>query len=114
MRSPGRRHVREPPAANAGPALIAGKEVRRKIVALAARTLGVPEDDIVLDDGEAIARGGNRPRLSFGELARLAQGYAGVSFAPGRRRASSTPPISRRRRPPIATAPMSPKSRSIR
>ena len=31
----------------------------------------------------AIARAGNQPRLSFGELARLAQGMPGVSFAAG-------------------------------
>jgi carbon-monoxide dehydrogenase large subunit len=71
-------------AVNAGSsALIAGKAVREKIVALAALTLGVPASDIDLDNGEAIARGGNRPRLSFGELARLSQGMPGVSFAPG-------------------------------
>src|SRR5215468_5270558 len=71
-------------AVNAGSsALIAGKAVREKIVALAALTLGVPASDIDLDNGEAIARSGNRPRLSFGELARLAQGMPGVSFAPG-------------------------------
>ncbi len=71
-------------AVNAGSsALLAGQEVRKKIVALAALNLGVPESDIDLDDGEAIARGGNRPRLSFGELARLAQGMPGVSFAAG-------------------------------
>jgi len=64
-------------------ALLAGSAVREKIVALAALTLGVPESEIDLADGEAIARGGNRPRLSFGELARLAQGTAGVSFAAG-------------------------------
>jgi carbon-monoxide dehydrogenase large subunit len=69
---------------NAGSsALMAGTEVRRKMVALAALTLGVPEGEIDLEDGEAIARGGNQPRLSFGELARLAQGTAGVSFAAG-------------------------------
>jgi aerobic carbon-monoxide dehydrogenase large subunit len=71
-------------AVNAGSsALLAGQEVRRKIVALAALNLGVPENDIDLEDGAAIARGGNRPRLSLGELARLAQGMPGVSFAAG-------------------------------
>jgi len=64
-------------------ALLAGDAVREKIVALAALTLGVPDGDIELADGEAIARGGNQPRLSFGDLARLAQGTAGVSFAAG-------------------------------
>jgi carbon-monoxide dehydrogenase large subunit len=71
-------------AVNAGSsALLAGRAVRQRIVALAALTLGVPESEIDLEDGEAIARGGNRPRLSFGELARLAQGVPGVSFAAG-------------------------------
>jgi aerobic carbon-monoxide dehydrogenase large subunit len=71
-------------AVNAGSsALMAGEAVRRKIVALASFTLGVAEDEIELADGEAIARGGNQPRLSFGELARLAQGMPGVSFAAG-------------------------------
>jgi aerobic carbon-monoxide dehydrogenase large subunit len=71
-------------AVNAGSsALLAGEAVRSKIVALAALTLGVAEDEIELADGEAIARGGNQPRLSFGELARLAQGMPGVSFAAG-------------------------------
>jgi aerobic carbon-monoxide dehydrogenase large subunit len=71
-------------AVNAGSsALIAGGEVRKKIVALAALTLGVPESDIDLEDGAAIARGGNRPRLTLGEIARLSQGMAGVSLAAG-------------------------------
>jgi aerobic carbon-monoxide dehydrogenase large subunit len=71
-------------AVNAGSsALMAGEAVRSKIVALAAFTLGVAEDEIELADGEAIARGGNQPRLSFGELARLAQGMPGVSFTAG-------------------------------
>jgi carbon-monoxide dehydrogenase large subunit len=71
-------------AVNAGSsALLAGREVRKKIIALAALTLGVPDAEIELEDGEAIARGGNRPTLSFGDLARLAQGVPGVSFAVG-------------------------------
>ena len=71
-------------AVNAGSsAHIAGLEVRNKIIALAARALGVPADDIDLEDGRAIGRGGNKPSLSFGELARLAQGMPGVSFAEG-------------------------------
>jgi carbon-monoxide dehydrogenase large subunit len=71
-------------AVNAGSsALIAGGEVRKKIVALAAHALGVPESEIDLEDGEAVAQGGNRPRLSLGELARLAQGMAGVSLPAG-------------------------------
>ena len=57
--------------------------VRKKVVALAARALGVAEDDIDVEDGRAIARGGNKPSMSFSELARMAQGMPGVSFAEG-------------------------------
>src|SRR5262249_11133738 len=71
-------------AVNAGSsAQIAGGGVRRQIIALAARTLGVPEGDIDLDDGRAIARGGNRPSLTLAELARLAQGVPGAAFPEG-------------------------------
>jgi len=71
-------------AINAGSsALLAGGNVRKQIVALAARVLGVAESDIDVADGAATARGGNRPSLSLGELARLAQGMPGFSFAPG-------------------------------
>jgi carbon-monoxide dehydrogenase large subunit len=71
-------------AVNAGcSAQIAGESVRRQIVALAARTLDLPESDIDIEDGQAIARGGNKPSLSFGELARLAQGIPGVSLPAG-------------------------------
>ncbi len=69
---------------NAGSsALISATTVRQQIVALAALTLGVPESEIDVEDGVAIARTGNRPTLSFGELAKLAQGVPGVSFAAG-------------------------------
>ena len=57
--------------------------VRKKVVDLAARVLAVAADDIDVEDGRAIARGGNKPSISFGELARLAQGMPGVSFAEG-------------------------------
>jgi carbon-monoxide dehydrogenase large subunit len=71
-------------AVNAGSsAAIAGDAVRGKIVQLAAHALGVAESDIDVDDGRAIARTGNRQSLSFGELARMAQGMPGFSFAPG-------------------------------
>jgi carbon-monoxide dehydrogenase large subunit len=71
-------------AINAGSsALIAGDSVRKQIVALAARTLGVPEAEIDVEDGRATARAGNKPSMSLGELARLAQGMPGFSFAPG-------------------------------
>jgi carbon-monoxide dehydrogenase large subunit len=69
---------------NAGcAAMAAGDNVRAQVVALAARALGVAEREIDVEDGRAIARGGNRPALSFGELARLAQGMPGFSFPAG-------------------------------
>ncbi len=71
-------------AINAGSsALMAGESVRKQIVALAARLLGVPEADIDVEDGRATARSGNKPSMSLGELARAAQGMPGFSFAPG-------------------------------
>jgi aerobic carbon-monoxide dehydrogenase large subunit len=71
-------------AINAGSsALMAGASVRKQIVALAARMLGVEERDIEVEDGRAGARTGNRPSLTLGELARLAQGMPGFSLAPG-------------------------------
>ena len=71
-------------AVNAGcSAQIAGETVRKKIIALAARALGVDETDIDLEDGKAIAISGNRPMVPFGELARLAQGIPGVSLPAG-------------------------------
>ena len=71
-------------AINAGnSAMMAGDTVKAQVVALAARTLGVPEAEIDVEDGRATARGGNKPTLSFGELARLAQGMPGFSFAAG-------------------------------
>jgi carbon-monoxide dehydrogenase large subunit len=71
-------------AVNAGSsAMIAGEVVRAQIVKLAAQTLGMPESDIDIEDGIAIARTGNRPSLTFRELARLAQGMPGFSLAPG-------------------------------
>ena len=69
-------------AINAGSsALIAGANVRKQIIALAARLLGLPEPDIEVEDGRATARGGNKPSITFGELARAAQGMPGFSFA---------------------------------
>src|SRR5262249_56624805 len=71
-------------AINAGSsALIAGASVRQQIVALAARVLGVSEGDIDVEDGRAIGRGGNKPSIALGELARAAQGVPGFSFAAG-------------------------------
>ncbi len=70
-------------AVNAGnSAFIAGTEVRGKILKLASRHLGVPEEEINLEDGIATARTGNKPSISFGELASLAQGMPGFSMNP--------------------------------
>jgi carbon-monoxide dehydrogenase large subunit len=71
-------------AVNAGSsALIAGQAVRKQLIALAARTLDVSEADIDLDDGQATSQRGNKPSISFGDLARLAQGIPGVSLPVG-------------------------------
>jgi carbon-monoxide dehydrogenase large subunit len=71
---------------NAGSsAMMAGDNVKQQIVALAARALGVAEAEIDVEDSRAVARGGNKPILTFGELARLAQGVPGFSFAPGQK-----------------------------
>ena len=101
-------------AVNAGSsALIAGQAVRKQLIALAARALAaLRRASIDLEDGQAIARRGNKPSISFADLARLAQGIPGVSLPPVRLPGSSTPPITRRRRPLIAPAPTSPKCRS--
>jgi carbon-monoxide dehydrogenase large subunit len=73
-------------AVNAGPsAMLAGEAVRKQIVALAARVLEVPEAEIDVEDGSATARGGNKPSMTLGELARMAQGMPGFSFAPGQK-----------------------------
>jgi aerobic carbon-monoxide dehydrogenase large subunit len=71
-------------AVNAGSsAVMASETVRTQIIKLAAQTLGVPEDDVDVEDSVATARSGNRPSLTFRELARLAQGMPGFSLAPG-------------------------------
>jgi aerobic carbon-monoxide dehydrogenase large subunit len=71
-------------AVNAGcSAVIAGQAVRTQLIALAARTLGVSESDVNLDDGQAIAMTGNKPTIPFGDLARLAEGIPGVSLPTG-------------------------------
>jgi aerobic carbon-monoxide dehydrogenase large subunit len=68
-------------AVNAGSsASIAGDHVRGGILKLAARALGLPESEIDLEDGKATGRGGNRPSVSFGELALAAQGMPGFSM----------------------------------
>jgi carbon-monoxide dehydrogenase large subunit len=71
-------------AINAGnSAMVAGEHVKQQVIALAARTLGVAETDIDVEDSRAVARGGNKPILTFAELARLAQGVPGFSMAAG-------------------------------
>ena len=71
-------------AVNAGcSAQLAGEAVRKQIIALAARALGIGEGDIDLEDGLAVATTGNKPTIPFGELARLAQGIPGVSLPAG-------------------------------
>jgi aerobic carbon-monoxide dehydrogenase large subunit len=71
-------------AVNAGSsARIAGETVRTQIVKLAAHAFGLPESEIDVEDGFACGRGGNKPRLAFRELARMAQGMPGFSLAPG-------------------------------
>src|SRR5712691_277342 len=71
-------------AINAGnSAMMAGENVKAQVIALAARTLGVAETEIDVEDGRAIARGGNKPIPTFGELARLAQGMPGFAMAAG-------------------------------
>ena len=45
--------------------------------------LGVPEGDIDIEEGRAIAQGGNKPSIALAELARAAQGMPGFSFAAG-------------------------------
>jgi carbon-monoxide dehydrogenase large subunit len=71
-------------AVNAGTsAMMAGAAVKVQILKLAAQVLAIPETDIDVEDGVAIARTGNRPSLAFREMARLAQGMPGFSLAPG-------------------------------
>ncbi len=71
-------------AANAGPsAQMAGHAVRQQIITMAARALEVAEDDIEVEDGQAMAKTGNKPVLGFGDLARMAQGMPGFSFVAG-------------------------------
>jgi aerobic carbon-monoxide dehydrogenase large subunit len=71
-------------AINAGSsARMAGANVRKQVIALAARALGVAESDIDLEDGRATGRIGNKPSIGLGELARLAQGMPGFSLPAG-------------------------------
>jgi carbon-monoxide dehydrogenase large subunit len=71
-------------AINAGSsAMIAGDNVRQQVIAAASRALGILESDIDVEDGRAFGKSGNKPSISFGDLARMAQGMPGFSFAPG-------------------------------
>ena len=71
-------------AVNAGSsAAMAAEAVRGKVLKLAARTLGVPEADVVIEDGKAVAQGGNKPEIGLGDLARLSQGMPGFSMTAG-------------------------------
>ena len=71
-------------AVNAGSsALMAGDAVKMQVIKLAAHTLGVQPEEIDVEDGVAVVRSGNRPSITFRELARLSQGMPGFSLAPG-------------------------------
>ena len=70
--------------ANAAPsALMASQVVRKKLLELAARALGAEASGLQLDDGKVEVKSGNRRAIGFAELARMAQGFPGFSFAPG-------------------------------
>ena len=70
--------------ANAGPsALIAAQTVRAQILKLAARVLETPQDNLVLTEARVESRTGNKPAITFGDLAKLAQGSPGFSLPPG-------------------------------
>ena len=71
-------------AVNAGSsASLAAENVKAQMVTIAANALGVAEADIVVEDGAATAITGNKPSLSFSELARLSQGMPGFSLPQG-------------------------------
>jgi carbon-monoxide dehydrogenase large subunit len=70
--------------ANAGPsAFIAAQAVRKKVLDLGARVLDADVADLHVEDSRVEAKSGNRRSVSFGDLARMAQGFPGFSFAPG-------------------------------
>jgi carbon-monoxide dehydrogenase large subunit len=71
-------------AVNAGnSAMMAADNVRAQVLALAARALEAKVEDLVIDNARVELPGGNRPSLGFGELAKMAMGFIGFSFAPG-------------------------------
>jgi carbon-monoxide dehydrogenase large subunit len=70
--------------ANAGPsALMAANTVGTRILKLAARVLETEESNLALADGQVESKSGNRPAISFGDLAKLAEGAPGFSLPPG-------------------------------
>jgi carbon-monoxide dehydrogenase large subunit len=69
---------------NAAPAALDAADcVRAQILALAVRVLEADAADLVLEDGRVEVRSGNRRAIGFAELARIAQGMPGFSFAAG-------------------------------
>ena len=103
-------------AINAGSsAMIAGDNVRKQVIAAASRALGIPESDIDVEDGRAIGRDRQQAESELRRARAHGAGHARLLVRAGTDcRGSSTPPISRRRRRPIATAPMWSSLRSIR
>jgi carbon-monoxide dehydrogenase large subunit len=70
--------------ANAGPsAMLAATDVRRQALELAAGVLDATVDNLEIADGRVQTVSGNKRGITLGELARLAQGMPGFSFAPG-------------------------------
>lgn len=68
-------------AINAGnSAVIAATAVRKQLQIAAAETLGVEVDDIEIKDGKAFSKLGNKPMISFADLARASQGVPGFSI----------------------------------
>ena len=64
-------------AINAGSsAMIAGDNVRKQVIAAASRALGIPESDIDVEDGRAIARTGNKPSLTLRRARAHGAGHA--------------------------------------
>ena len=103
-------------AINAGSsALISGQSVKKQIVALAALTLGVPRRR---DRRRGRARDRAHRQQADAVVRRARQAGAGRAGRVVRGRADAGPRAHRlfhaRRRPPIATAPMWSRSRSIR
>ena len=93
-------------AVNAGSsALIAGQAVRAQIIALAARTLGLPEKRL-----RSRRRQGHRADAATSRPSRWAswrgwrRAYRAFAFRPARPPASNTPPITRQLRRRIAPA----------